>query len=76
MLPMRATTFFQNTVRTISRPRFDQYRAPGASDMDALSCYLWNIALAEALYPPLQILEVAFRNVLHLEIETLVQFPP
>src|SRR4051794_24864947 len=65
---MSATIFFTNILRTVSRSRFDRYRASGASDLDVLSCYLWNIALAEALYPPLQILEIAFRNAVHQAI--------
>jgi hypothetical protein len=72
---MSATDFFRNISRSVSAPRFNHYRALGASDVDALSCYLWNIALAEALYPPLQILEVSFRNSVHLEVGALTPAP-
>lgn len=35
------------------------------SDREAFARYLWNMALAESLYPSLQALEVALRNTLH-----------
>ena len=60
-----STDFLQKAERSISKPRFDSYRGGGGTDAETLSRYLWNIALCEALYPCLQILEVSFRNAVH-----------
>jgi hypothetical protein len=34
----------------------------GEDQLDALARYAWNLALSEALYPPISLLEVAVRN--------------
>lgn len=49
----------------ISNPRLARYRPPGGTDLDMAVTYLWNVALAEALYPALAALEVTLRNSIH-----------
>lgn len=49
--------------RALSPQRLEGYRQdPDRSDHDALSCYLWNMALASALQPALHVLEITLRN--------------
>ena len=60
--------FLKDVERTLSPARLDSYRQTGGGDEGTLSRYLWNVALCESLYPVLQILEVGFRNAVHLEI--------
>lgn len=61
-------SFFKKIERTISVPRFDSYRQQGGDDCEALSKYLWNIALCESLYPVLHLVEVSYRNAVHSAI--------
>ena len=64
---MQASTAAQLS-RILSPERLDAYRqrlSPSISDEALLSAYLWNMALAESLYPSLQTLEVALRNAIH-----------
>lgn len=68
-------SFFQKLERSLSVPRLDSYRKLGGGDEGALCRYLWNIALCEALYPSLQILEVGFRNSVHSEIARVTSTP-
>jgi hypothetical protein len=57
--------------QSLSDPRLDGFRAsPSETDLDLLTRYAWNMALAAALYVPLHLLEVALRNALH---DTLTQ---
>lgn len=63
--------FLQKLKPHISEARFESYRPVNGSDDDALCRYLWNIALSEALYPVLQILEVGFRNAVHTSIGSM-----
>ncbi len=49
----------------ISSDRLERYRPVGGSDLEMLSTYVWNLALAEALQPCLQTFEVALRNGIH-----------
>lgn len=52
--------------RLLSGPRFESYRSsPTDSDMLCLERYSRNLALCEALYPTIHILEVALRNAIH-----------
>ncbi len=51
-----------------SPARLDAYArrlGPSADPLDILAYYLWNTALSQALYDPLQALEVGLRNSLH-----------
>jgi hypothetical protein len=59
--------FFAKLKQSLSASRFAGYHQRG-SEADALAKYLWNTRLCEALYPTLQMLEVAFRNRVHAEI--------
>jgi hypothetical protein len=50
----------------ISEERLESYRpTPTSSDLELVVTYFWNVALCEALYPPLQALEVTLRNGIH-----------
>jgi hypothetical protein len=42
-----------------------QQRLGPTGDHDLFACYAWNMALSEAFYPSLQVLEVALRNTIH-----------
>jgi hypothetical protein len=57
--------FFQRVESILAPERLDAYRQHGASPAITLARYLWNMALSEALYSPLQIAEIALRNALH-----------
>jgi CRISPR-associated endonuclease Cas1 len=57
--------FFQQVESILSPERLDAYRQDGAAPAITLARYLWNMALCEALYSPLQIAEIALRNALH-----------
>jgi hypothetical protein len=59
--------FFENLKKSLSASRFSGYHQRG-SEADALAKYLWNTRLCEALYCSLQMLEVTFRNRVHIEI--------
>jgi hypothetical protein len=59
--------FLTDFQRLISPPRFHAFR-DGGGDQDAVARYLWNTALSEALYPAFQMLEVGYRNAVHVEI--------
>ncbi len=61
--------FFIRLERVCSKIRLHSYRSNGGTNKDTLCRYLWNIALCESLYPSFQILEVSFRNAVHLEIQ-------
>ena len=53
----------------VSAERLLRYRRPADTDaLDALARYAWNMALAEALYPALQCIEIALRNSLHTAV--------
>lgn len=53
----------------LSAERLSGYRLPADTDaLDALARYAWNVAIAEALYPTLQSVEIALRNTLHVAI--------
>ena len=48
---------------TISKPRFKRYMyASGGDKMKALAFYQWNIELAQAMYFPINVWEIALRN--------------
>lgn len=63
-----ADKYYDLLVARLSRARLDAYarRIPQPADkVDVLAYYLWNTALGQALYAPIQVLEVAIRNSLH-----------
>jgi hypothetical protein len=52
--------------RTVSSARLQRYIKIATGDLvEALQLYTWNTALSEALYVPLQGLEITLRNVVH-----------
>lgn len=62
-------SYFTLLCSALAADRLDAYRRPGDADgLDAVARYLWNVALSEALYPPLDALEVGLRNNLYDEI--------
>ena len=61
--------FFIRLERVCSQIRLYSYRSTDGTNKETLCRYLWNIALCESLYPSFQILEVSFRNAVHLEIQ-------
>ncbi len=60
-----AESFFAEFQRSVSRDRFAQYRRAEPGKVDAIALYLWNMSLAEALYPALHCVEVSLRNAVH-----------
>jgi len=61
---------FTDLDRLLSRARLDGYRRDGADTQTVTARYLWNVALSEALYPSLHVLEVALRNSLDRAVGT------
>ena len=59
-------SLFGHAETSFSGARLAAYRVNTAEPNDAvLGRYLWNIALAQALYPTLHVVEVALRNSFH-----------
>lgn len=66
------TPFVTELKADISDPRLERYRRPlGATDLDMVTNYYWNMELADALHCSLGTVEVLLRNSLH---NTLNQF--
>lgn len=63
--------FFKGLETALAVERLDAYRQDQASELITLSRYLWNMALCEALYSPLQMAEVALRNQIHSSMTEL-----
>ena len=59
---------FEKIRQTISPARLEAYRENEETDLRVLARYMWNMALCESIYPPLQVLEVSLRNSLHKTI--------
>jgi hypothetical protein len=57
---------------SLPQVRLESYRPPGGSDLEMLTNYFWDIALAEALMPALHGVELALRNSLHTQITRLI----
>ena len=64
--------FFQGLVPAFSSARLESYRTDDASDCTVLARHLFNAALAEGLYSPLQFCEVALRNGIHSHLSEVV----
>jgi len=60
--------FFDNLQLALASERMDAYRQDEAEPLVTLARYLWNMALCESLYSPLQIAEIALRNALHRKL--------
>jgi hypothetical protein len=52
----------------LSQVRLQEYRPPDGSDLEMITNYFWDIALAEALLPALHGVELALRNSLHTQL--------
>lgn len=50
---------------SISLARLQRYQSPTGDDLETAVNYLWNVALAEALFCSLNAIEIALRNALH-----------
>ena len=57
--------FFQQVEHILAPERLDAYRQDRVPPATTLARYLWNMALCESLYSPLQMAEIALRNSLH-----------
>lgn len=65
-------SLYREAVISLSSPRLNRYRArPEEPNETVLGRYLWNVALAESLYPTIHFLEVALRNSFHGAIAML-----
>lgn len=65
---------FDELTVIFSQERLDGYlnhTKCNKSKDDALIAYSWNIELSQALYPALQVLEIALRNSLHQAISSI-----
>lgn len=65
--------FFQQVEAILAAERLDAYRQDGVTSATTLARYLWNIALCESLYSPLQMAEIALRNSLHRSLSNRCQ---
>jgi len=62
--------FFDNLEVALTSERLDVYRRDGVEPLITLARYLWNMAVCESLYSPLQMAEIALRNALHRGLAT------
>jgi len=67
--------FFQQIEVILAPERLDAYRQDAVPPVTALARYLWNMALCESLYSPLQMAEIALRNSLHHFLSTRLNNP-
>lgn len=67
--------FFDRLEIALASERLDAYRHDGAEPLITLARYLWNMALCESLYSPLQTAEIALRNALHRALENRFNTP-
>jgi hypothetical protein len=67
--------FFEKIQPALAVERLDAYRQDQAEPQVALARYLWNMALCESLYSPLQMVEIALRNALQRSLESHFRSP-
>ncbi len=67
--------FFQQVEAILATERLDAYRRDGVPPATALARYLWNMALCESLYSPLQMAEIALRNSIHQFLSARLKTP-
>jgi Abi-like protein len=67
--------FFDKIQPALAAERLDAYRQDQAEPQVALARYLWNMALCESLYSPLQMVEIALRNALQRSLENHFHSP-
>ena len=58
-------SFFEALESALAGERLDAFRQDGVSRLITMSRYVWNMALCESLYSPLQLAEIALRNSIH-----------
>jgi hypothetical protein len=56
---------FEGFRTSISAQRLDIYRSKNSTDLEVLTYCLFNTAVSESFYSPLQFLEVGLRNAMH-----------
>jgi hypothetical protein len=60
------SAFYDTITHALASERMEAYRQhDGAEPKVCLARYIWNMALCETLYSPLQMAEVALRNAMH-----------
>jgi hypothetical protein len=58
--------FVAELARAVSQPRLERYRPPtGGTDLEMVTRYFWNMALADALLCPIGTVEIMLRNTIH-----------
>jgi hypothetical protein len=62
-------TFFDKIQPALAVERLDAYRQDQAEPLVTLARYLWNMAICESLYSPLQMVEIALRNTLQCSLD-------
>lgn len=63
--PSRVTAFW-NGIAQLAPERFGSFQRPSDADqLDALSRYVWNMAVSQSLHGTLHMFEVVFRNKVH-----------
>lgn len=67
--------FFDKIQPALAVERLDAYRQDGAEPAVTLARYLWNMALCESLYSPLQMVEIALRNAIQRSLEDQFKSP-
>lgn len=67
--------YWENIQRILSVERLSVYRADDAGPRKTVARYLWNMALCESLYAPLQLFEVGLRNSIDRAMMSIVGVP-
>ena len=63
--------FYQKLEKALSGTRLSVYSQDDPGSCVTMARYLWNIALCESLYSPLQMCEIALRNAIHETMSAL-----
>jgi len=67
--------FFKKLEAALSSDRLSSYGMDKPGSCTVMARYLWNIAICESLYSPLQMCEVALRNAIHTAMTALFGQP-
>ncbi|MFG0244611.1 MAG: hypothetical protein ACF8MF_00990 [Phycisphaerales bacterium JB052] len=67
--------YLKNLEILLSAERLGVYGADGAEPREVIARYLWNMALCESLYAPLQFFEIGLRNAIDRAIRNSVGVP-
>lgn len=57
--------FYKKIEKSISMERLEAYKHDGVDECTTFARYLWNMAVCESLYSPIQCAEIALRNAFH-----------